>query len=72
MVLILNDVTPSLEEYRIGKCLMKKFEKYNYLTIAENMLELDRSDDASAESSKLRPADSTKKFRFFTRKGLRA
>ena len=67
IVLILNGVTPSLEEYRIGKCLMKKFEKYNYLTIAENMLELDKSDDASMESSKLKLADTPKKFSYFTR-----
>jgi hypothetical protein len=65
MVLVLNDVTPSMEKYRIGKCLMKKFEKYNYLTIAENMLELDRSDDASAESSKPKLADAPKKFSYF-------
>jgi hypothetical protein len=70
MVLVLNDVTPSMEEYRIRKCLMKKFEKYNYLTIAENMLELDRSDDASTESSKA--VSTAKKFNYFTRKGKRS
>jgi hypothetical protein len=54
MVLVLNDVTPSTEERHMFRSLKKKFEKYNYLTIAENMMELD--------------GDGGKKFVHFTRK----
>ena len=65
MVLILNDVTPNMEEYHVYRSLKKKFEKYNYLTIAENMLELDGREESTPVQ---KTADPTKKFSYFTRK----
>ena len=63
MVLVLNDVTPSTEDRYIYRSLKKKFEKYNYLTIAENMLELDGGDELKST-----PTPTPKKFEYFKRK----
>ena len=63
MVLVLNDVTSRTEEYYFYKSLKKKFEKYNYLTMAENMLELD-----GFEEKEKKPEPQTKKFKYFQRK----
>lgn len=65
MVLVLNDITPNMEEYHIYRSLKKKFEKYNYLTIAENMMELDGTADPLPVRTK---PDPTKKFSYFQRK----
>jgi hypothetical protein len=62
MVLVLNDVTPRLEWP--GRDIMKKFKKYNYLTIAENMMELDGT---SGELVQKAPNTSSK-FKYFARK----
>ena len=70
MVLVLNDVTHSTEDIHIYRSLKRKFEKYNYLTIAENMRELDGEEASTGDRacSATTPSHTTKKFQYFTRK----
>ena len=66
MVLVLNDVTTSTEDRHIYRSFKKKFEKYNYLTIAENMSELD--DDGELKYKDTSTSAPSKKFQYFKRK----